>query len=134
MKHPLPVGMITRTKAANLWTKEHIQHLLMTNDRAVERALIQIYHRQTLDEQTQLTTKEHNSVGFTGFDGEFMSSIAVKCLQYGRMTPRQMEVVRPRMMKYWKQLLEIASASTNAPKFDRPAAQPKKPKQLSCIQ
>ena len=128
---------VTAKTAANGWTKEHIQHLLMTNDRAVERALIQIYHRQTQDEQKCSATTEHNSVGFTGFDGELLSSIAANCIKFNQLTPRQLEVVRPKMMKYWKQLLEIASKSPTAPKFERPAAQPKRtksPKQLSCIQ
>lgn len=120
------MAKITTTIAANGWSKEHLQHLLATNDRAVERALIQIYNRQTRSEQVSMHTSEHNSVGFTAFDGEFLSNVAEKCIKFHGLTPGQLVAVRPKMMKYWKQLLEIAAESTKSPTFPRPAPQPVK--------
>ena len=47
-----------------LWTKERIVTLLESNPRAVERAVLAIYARQTLEEQHSETTKENNGRGF----------------------------------------------------------------------
>jgi hypothetical protein len=120
MKKQLPVGMLTQTKAANLWTKEHIQHLIQTNDRAVERALIQIYHRQTADEQRAATTNRENSIGFSAFDAEFLTKIAQQCIARNGLTPGQINMIRPKMMKYWRQLLEIAAGHTKSPTTPAP--------------
>jgi hypothetical protein len=100
-----------KTVLPNGWTKDSIQSLLATSDRAVERALVQIYHRQTLDEKKAGDTSEHNGVGFTGIDGEFLSDVAAKCIKYNGLTAGQLKAVRPKMMKYWKQLMEIAEQS-----------------------
>lgn len=115
-----------KTTTSNGWSKDHIQFLIATNDRAVERALIQIYHRQTRGEQDSKQTREHNSVGFTAFDGDFLSDVAEKCIKYNGLTAGQLAAVRPKMMKYWAQLLEIAAEATVSPKFEKPAPQPTK--------
>lgn len=49
-------------------TKESIRTLLMTNDRAVERALVVLFERQTIDEQEELSTVHSNGVGFNTAD------------------------------------------------------------------
>jgi len=95
----------------NGWNKENIQHLLATNDRAVERALVQIYYRQTDDEKNVHMTKHSNGVGFTAFDAEFLTELAQKCIKYNGLTEKQLAVARKKMTKYWKQLLEIAETS-----------------------
>ena len=124
----------TATRAANGWTREHIIHLLNTNDRAVERALLQIYLRQTHSEKVSMNTHIHNNRGFTAFDGELLTNIAEKFISTGKLTMGQLNIVRPKMTKYWKQLLEIASESTKSPTFDRPViAKVKKQKQLNLI-
>jgi hypothetical protein len=123
----------TKTRAANGWTKEHIQHLIQTNDRAVERALIQIYNRQTADEQRSSTTNRENSVGFTAFDAEFLTSVAQQCIARNGLTQGQIHRIRPKMMKYWRQLLEIASACQTGPSFVKPAVPAKKSGQMSLI-
>lgn len=111
----------TQTRAANGWTKEHIQQLIQTNDRAVERALIQIYHRQTADEQRAATTNRENSVGFSAFDAEFLTKIAQQCIARNGLTPGQVNMIRPKMMKYWRQLLEIAAGCSRSPTTPAPA-------------
>ena len=52
------------TFMADTWTKDRIAHLLRTNDRAVERALVAIYDRQTQDEKATDHTRHDNQVGF----------------------------------------------------------------------
>lgn len=112
--------MARQKKNYNGWTKEHIQYLLATSNKAVERALLQIYNRQTAYEQRAQEAQVHNNAGFTAFDAEFLTSVAKGYLQYGRLTERQMPIVRKKMMKYWKQLLDIAAESGTIPKFDPP--------------
>lgn len=119
---------VTATRAANGWSKDHIQFLLQTNNKAVERALLQIYARQTAYEKRANDTQLHNGVGFTAYDGEFLSEMAVKCERYNGLTERQLAVVRRKMMKYWKQLLEIAAQSPNPPNFE--IVKSEKPKKI----
>lgn len=118
-KQPAP-GMATQQKALNGWTKDAIQHLLRTNDKAVGRALLQIYARQTQAEQRCKDTQEDNGVGFTGVDGQFLSDVAERYKKYPMLTPKQMAIVRPKMLKYWKQLLAIAAMSPTGPNFEVP--------------
>lgn len=91
--------------------KATIQELLATSDRAVERALIRIYERQTADEQSSEGTHHNNAKGFTGLDAPFLTRAAKGCLKYGHLTERQMPYVRTKMLKYWAQLAEVAATN-----------------------
>lgn len=95
----------------NGWNKAKILHLLDTNDRAVDRALIQIYRRQTASEQAAHTTTQQNGRGFNHADAKTLTRYAKLALTYGDLTPRKREIVRERIKKYWAQLLEIAATS-----------------------
>ena len=90
----------------NIWNKEKIQSLLDRNDEAVYRAMLRIYERQTPTEQAYQATTDWNSIGFTGVDGEIMSSFTEAYKKYGRLTTKQMAIARKKMKKYWKQLLD----------------------------
>ena len=90
----------------NIWNKEKLQALLNSNDEAVYRAMLRIYARQTSTEQQYQATTDWNSVGFTGVDGEIMSSFTEAYKKYGRLTLKQMAIARKKMKKYWKQLLD----------------------------
>ena len=88
---------------------------LENRDDAVERALVILHDRQTDVERMSRTTTEHNGVGFSGFDAEFLSSLAeqVKENRYGRpmgrrLTERQRGMARAKVMKYAKQLASAA--------------------------
>ncbi|QIN95275.1 hypothetical protein DLP3_112 [Stenotrophomonas phage vB_SmaS_DLP_3] len=89
--------------------KEAIQQLLETNDRAVYRAIKLINDRQTEGEKARHAAEEENGVGFSKFDAEFMSNMAHAVTQYGKLTERQMQFARPKIKRYWKQLMEIAN-------------------------
>jgi len=98
-------------------TKEYIVQLLETNDRAVCRALVVLYNRQTAAEQACQTTTEANGRGFTGWDGKIGCNMAEAYLKWGRLTPKQIAVWRKRdkngnmkIARYWRQLLEEAEA------------------------
>lgn len=92
-----------------VWDRDAIFDLLDNNDKAVARAILALYKRQTAAEQSVGNTQEHNSVGFTAFDAPFLSSLAESLPKYNnKLTIRQLAKARPMMKKYWKQLLDIA--------------------------
>jgi hypothetical protein len=53
--------------AQKTWTRTEIEALINSNDRAVERAMVAIWERQTRDEQATETTRHHNGIGFSGW-------------------------------------------------------------------
>ena len=89
-------------------TKESVQELLETNDRAVMRALIVVYENQTDDEQRIQETKYRNNVGFTGVDANFGSSLAEQVIKRNSLSPKQMKCARKMVKKYWRQLIAAA--------------------------
>jgi hypothetical protein len=90
-------------------TKDEILKLLTESDRAVERAVLAIYARQTADERAIEATTMHNGMGFGAFDAEFLTSLA-KRLESGRhLTPEQMKHARKKMLRYTRQLIEVAT-------------------------
>ena len=65
------------------WTRSEIETLLNRNNRAVERAMVAIWKRQTEDEQATETTRHHNGIGFSGWTARSGSYFA-QWLQSGR--------------------------------------------------
>ena len=92
-----------------IWKKEEIKEMLQTNDNAVIRGIVVIYSLQTEDEKKVGKTIEHNGVGFSGFDAEFMSSLAKFILKRGYLTDKQLEYGRRKIMKYAGQLTKVAN-------------------------
>ena len=88
--------------------KRKIQALIDSNDKAVPRAILAVYQYQTMCEQSSGHTVEANGVGFSGVDGELLSSFAQQ-LQRGRtLSEKQMTYARKKIRKYWNQLRFIA--------------------------
>lgn len=104
-------------KNINKVKKEDIKHLLETNDLAVLRGFIRIFQLQTEDEKVCEETQHHNNVGFTGRDGNFMSSVANQFVQSGTMTIGQFRPIKRRMIKYAGQLTKIANGEIKVPQF-----------------
>lgn len=96
----------------SIYTKEFIQDKIKTDTRWTIRTLEVIYNRQTTDEQLSEQTSEKNGRGFTGIDGELLSSFhkqVVKNRELKRPTllsDKQMELCRKKLPKYWKQVKE----------------------------
>lgn len=88
--------------------REKIKALLKESDKAVVRAVVAIYRRQTFEEQASQITKEHNHQGFCANDASIMSMYAQQILKYGGLSEQQTKIARERMMRYSKQLAEIA--------------------------
>ena len=89
-------------------SKESIQALLRTNDRALARGIVAIYKRQTASEQASEATLQDNGVGFTGCDAHILSSFAKQVQKGWTLSIKQNAIARNKMPKYWKQLLEVS--------------------------
>ena len=53
-----------------IYTRDQINKILITNDAAVERAIIVLFNRQTADEQNTANTRHHNAIGFAACDAK----------------------------------------------------------------
>lgn len=89
-------------------TRESISELLRTNDRAVERAMVAIYDRQTADEKSSSDTRHSNSIGFSGAHASKGSYYARWVLSGRRLTGAHLDKARRMSLRYVRQLLEIA--------------------------
>lgn len=92
-----------------VWKKKEIKDLLNRNDVAVITGLIRIFELQTESEQIHNMTHDANGVGFSGVDGEILTSIANQYLEWGSISEKQFEIVKKKMGKYAKQLAKIAN-------------------------
>jgi len=88
------------------WTKDKIVELLQRNPIAVERAIVVIYRRQTLDEQSELETKHSNGVGFSGAHAKLGSYYAKWVLTGKHLTGSHLDKARKISLRYTAQLLE----------------------------
>ena len=93
------------TKSAQ---KEFLQRMLSTNEKWAKSALLKIYDNQTEDEQSTESTSHLNGIGFTGSDGQILSSFAKQLTTKQYLSVRQVEILLPKMKKYWKQILMIS--------------------------
>jgi hypothetical protein len=104
-----------------MWTESSIKTLLETNPKAVERAIVAIYERQTPDEKATHETSKTNGVGFSKFDAEFLSSLA-EWIKRGRtLTPRQLAIGRNKIKRYHRQLVELANEKAQSQRQIEPA-------------
>jgi hypothetical protein len=97
-----------------MWNKDSIQNLLSSNDKAVARAVLAIYSLQTEDEKSTEATRHTNSVGFNHSDARRGSYYAEYVNKTGRLTGRHLEIARSMMMKYHRQLSDIANEGSGA--------------------
>jgi negative regulator of sigma E activity len=88
--------------------KAQIQKLIDTDDKAVARAVVRIYQRQTASEQRAEHTHLNNSIGFNAPDAKYLTFAAKYVLRNGALTGEHVDRVRAKIRRYWKQLAEIA--------------------------
>lgn len=91
--------------------KEFLKEKLGKDPRWAKHALLKIFEFQTAEEQESEHTYFHNGVGFTGADGEILTSFAKQLQKYGRLSEKQMALLFKKMPKYWKQILTISNES-----------------------
>jgi hypothetical protein len=90
--------------------KTQIKALLMSNDRAVERAIVALYHRQTVGEQRTSSTTESNGRGFNAFHAERGTYWAKWVISGRRLTGRHLVSAREVACYYARQLAEMSEA------------------------
>lgn len=97
------------------YSKSDILNLLDQNDRAVERAIIAIWARQTESEKLNRHTAEKNHIGFSAFDAEFLTSLAERLVWKGlRLSPKQIAAGRRAIRKYAGQLADMANGKVSS--------------------
>src|SRR6056300_1106739 len=87
--------------------KSYLRDKLANSDKWALHCLEVIYDNQTPLEKGLENTREENGIGFTGVDGEILSSFAKQYLNRGSLSEKQMVIVRKKAPKYWKQVLEL---------------------------
>jgi hypothetical protein len=91
--------------------QEFIKDKLANNAAWATKALLSIYKFQTDQEQRYESTIDANGVGFSGCDGEILSSFAKFYQKTGFLTPKQMVYVYKKMPKYWNQIVSISDTA-----------------------
>lgn len=91
-----------------------IKRLLLTNDRAVERAMVVLFERQTASEQSAHSTTESNGRGFSAFDAKSGTYYAQWVMSGRRLSGRFLTKARVMSLRYARQLLEVAEAKQAA--------------------
>jgi len=92
-------------------TRSFVKNQLATNKVWATHALVKIFEFQTEMEKVQEHTRENNHVGFTGVDGEILTSFAKHYISRGFLSPKQMKIVYKKMPKYWMQIIKISDAA-----------------------
>jgi hypothetical protein len=113
-----------------MWDKDSIQRLLSENDKAVFRGILAIHARQTASEQSMEATIESNGVGFNYTDARLGGYYADYIQRRGRLTGHHLDKARRMLMKYWRQLAEIANekkARVVEPKIEAAGFRPVEP-------
>lgn len=105
--------------------KTFIKTKLASDDRWARKALLRIYEKQTKEKKRIQGTTENNAVGFTGFDGEILSSLADQLTRRGTLTEKQMTVVKQKTPKYWRQILQESDPALLAKAMGQMQTEPK---------
>lgn len=91
------------------WTVQEMKELLETNDEVLRRCVIALYEQQTDEEQDAEETIVKNGAGYNGADAKIMSSLAQFAIKNKFLTPKQTALARKKIMKYIKQLTDLAN-------------------------
>lgn len=84
----------------------YLKNLVSTNDKALFEAIVLVYNNQTDEEKARYESVEDNNVGFTKWDAQEMSEMAIAIKDGKTLTPGQIAKARNKMKKYWKQLMQ----------------------------
>jgi hypothetical protein len=90
--------------------REFLKSKLSSDARWALRALEVVYSNQTADEQATQCTRTLNGEGFTGIDGEILSSFAEQYERRRSLSHKQMALLFKKMPKYWGQVLEVSDS------------------------
>ena len=96
---------------------EYISWLLSTNDRAVERAILCLYNRQTIDEQELENTKYRNGRGFSASDAKRGTYMAKWILSGKHLSGQWLLDAKGIAFKYIGQLVDEATINMEREAF-----------------
>jgi hypothetical protein len=100
----------------NELTQEDVKELIKVSPAFAVNCLKELYKLQTAEERTAEKTSLYNGVGFTGYDAQLLTSFAKQVYRWesesqhmflSPLSPKQMTILRDRLQKYSKQLVDI---------------------------
>lgn len=95
-----------------VYTELDIVGMLLSDNLSVDRAVMAIYNRQTQDEKRISDTRVLNGIGFNGADARTGSYYARWIMSGRNLSGHHLERARAMMIKYRKQLMDIANSQT----------------------
>ena len=95
--------------AQKTWTRTEIEALINSNDRAVERAMVAIWERQTADEQATQDTRHHNGRGFAAWSARSGTYFAEWVRSGRRLTGKHLVKARKIALHHAGQLTDFAN-------------------------
>lgn len=100
---------------------EFLKNKLSTDAGWARKAALRIFENQEKDEKDSQKTYYRNSLGFTAFDAEIMTSFCEAVRNGRRLSQKQNAVLLRVMPKYAEQLLmtKILPSQENSDKLDR---------------
>ena len=101
--------MVETTGTKKLFSREDIRAILLKSDRAVERAMLCLYDRQTQDEQSSSITRYSNQRGFSGAHSIRGSYYARWVLSGKALSGVHLQKARKIALSYARQLAEVAN-------------------------
>lgn len=96
------------------WNRENIKELLLTNNRAVAKAILTLYNLQEEDEKLGGVTLHHNNVGFGAVDARYLGNVAKKIMNDNPLTEKEFYIAKLKIIKYSGQLADIANEKEDA--------------------
>jgi SWI/SNF-related matrix-associated actin-dependent regulator of chromatin subfamily A-like protein 1 len=85
-------------------TTENMVQKIQTSDGYAIGALLEIFKNQEIDERASNCTAHKNGKGFTAIDAGILTSISKFYLEKGFISPKQLQIVRSKILKYQTQL------------------------------
>ena len=89
------------------WTREEIEHMIDTNPRAVERAMVALLERQTADERQAPGARHHNRKGFSGHTARLGTYYARWVLSGRHLTGKHLASARKCCLIHSQQLTDF---------------------------
>jgi hypothetical protein len=116
-KAPIPSSpkLHKKQEIKKMATVEEIRALLLRNPKAVDRAIVVLFERQTPSEQDAAQTSESNGRGFNAFDAERGTYWAKWILSGRSLSGSHLDKARKMSLKYVKQLKEAADIKASHP-------------------
>lgn len=99
--------------------KNTLKYQIANSDNKAIHALMTIYSYQTDEEKHKIMTIEHNGIGFSSVDSTILSSFAEQFHRNGKLSNKQMTLLKKIMPRYAGQLLKLSFANGNFEKVGK---------------